>query len=218
MNAVLRNISCSLFFLLLSQLSVAQRLIVGSVKLEGGIYKNFGEFKYNSPSIKMAFTVKKIFKGYGFLNASPHYIYRLVPDDPKALTSKDAIWGFCDGDSVYINVDDHYKKRNVHEKILYLGRYCYFETVETTFGPIVMMPNAAGGMTPIGGGRTRSLNRMFLDINFEETRELNKASLRELLGTDPGLLHKFEDEKGKGKKLDDYLILYSKKHADEIKR
>lgn len=200
------------FTLILLQVAVfAQPAILEKgIKPKKGIYRSFQEFKNNSPSITIDCQIQKTTKGYGFFNATPHETFKLILKDPKALTKKDIVWGFSDGDSVYVSNNKVYKKRSYYDKLIYLGAYCIFETVETNFYPMIhMMPMAGGGMTPMAGGSSnRVLSTIVIDIRNGEMFDLTKSSLRETIQSDTELLAEFESQKKKRSKLVEYLIEY----------
>ena len=187
------------------------------IKPKKGIYRSFQEFRNNSPSITINCQIQKTTKGHGFFNATLHETFKLMLKDPKALTKKDSVWGFSDGDSVYVSNNKVYKKRSYYDKLIYLGTYCIFETVETNFYPTMhMMPMAGGGMMPMGGGSSnRVLSTIVIDIRNGEMFDLTKSSLRETIQSDKELLAEFEDQKKKRSKLVAYLIEYCERQKKD---
>lgn len=185
------------------------------LKPQRGIYKTFQEFKNNAPSIKAEFQLQNTTKGHGFLNATPHETFKLLLKNPKSLSKRDSVWGVCDGEHVYISNNKVYKKRSCYDKLIYLGHFCIFETVETNYYPMMhMMPLPSGGMMPIGGGgSSRVLSTIVLNPRNGATFDLTKANLREILQNDPELLAEFESQKKKKSKLVEYLIEYCERKS-----
>ena len=208
--------------------SFSQGLIVDDcIVLKRGIYRNFEEFKRNNPGLQQEFTVEPSTRGYGMLNAELHPVVKMVLTNPASLTKKDSVWGFCDGQNIYISTKKRYTKRTKYDRIHFLGRYCYFESVDyvSTYYPgmMVMTPMAAtgtsGGMMMMGGGGSnRVLSGLVININNGGIFVLTKSTLKEILQNDPEMLAAFNDEKKKKTKLYEYVKMYSKKHADQIKR
>ncbi|MDQ3291885.1 MAG: hypothetical protein M3Q05_11415 [Bacteroidota bacterium] len=180
------------------------------VELKPGFYRNFEEFKTNTPSIPFDnYPLTNVSKGYGFLNIAGEVIYYRIKMDKSLAKTIGHVYGFCDGNNIYLNTDDHvFKPSSDFVKLDYLGRYCYFED---------------GGFKTVYSGNgmpsnSTYLDKKALDINSGKIFSLNKKSLKEIMANDSELLEQFVNESSKNKMLKTYLISYSDKHSEEINR
>jgi len=207
----MKKIIALLFSCILIQLSYSQTLITDSnVTLKKGIYKTFEEFKNNSPSIPLEYEILwgKIL--YGGLELANDTLYNLKIDKDKA-EQIGLVWGFCDGNHAYINMQFKpmttkkiFKPNSQFDKILFIGRYCYFNTGQPQ----------ANSVYP---------KHWVCAIDMTNGKEIfiDNSTLKEILSKDKVLLEEFKNEKVLSKSLDNtyykYLQLYSEKHKDEIK-
>lgn len=128
---------CFLFALLLPNFCVSQdpttNNILTTKKFVKGIYVTFREFKENAPSILEDFIIKA--------DTSEFERYELlVPNSKKKFRN---IYGFCDGESVFINAQT-YEQSAYFVKLLILGKIIYFEDARAKT-KIIGMNNAAVG-------------------------------------------------------------------------
>jgi len=196
---------------ILMQMAYSQNLVIdNNITLKRGIYKTYEEFKNNSPSVPLEYEIKAV----RLIMQSQLYndiVYQMEIDKDKAKEIGD-IWGFCDGKSVYINMQFKvmtqkkiFKPNSQFDKLLYIERYCCFISVQ----PI---PNVVG------------LGHYFYALDFNTGKEIviNKVTLKKIISKDEGLLEDFKNEKFLDKYDDDtyikYLRLYSERHKDEIIR
>lgn len=179
------------------------------VALKPGFYRNFQEFKTNSPSVAFNnYPLTTISKGYGFLNATGEVVYYKVSMEKSVAKKIGNVYGFCDGKNIYLNPEISMFRPNMKfSKLEYLGRYCYFEDLMYK-------------SVPTGNGMASNtyLAEKALDINTGEITTLSKKNLREIMANDAQMLADFTNETKKNKVLKEYLISYSDKHADEISR
>jgi hypothetical protein len=186
-----------------------QNLIVDKeIVLKPGIYRNFEEFKSNKPSSGFNYSLEEDDVKYGnFISgAGKVTFYKLKVDKKKAKTIG-AIYGFCDGKSVYVAPSmPTVTPKTGFSKLTYLGRYCYYEDIDAK--RVISGPGAAS--TSI------NLEESAIDINTGKVWRLNKFTMRDILEKDAALLADFNNEKKKNKSLKDYLVSYSDKHANEI--
>lgn len=200
-----------IFSSLLFTSSKKQNFIVDKdVVLKPGFYRNFEEFKNNSPSIEFNYSLTQTPKGYGFMNSAGEVMYYRVVIDKTKAKSIGKVFGFCTGKNVYLCMDEPIlKPKTDFVKVNYLGRYCYFEQRGI---------DVVAGVGPTGYSSKTYLQMTALDINTGKFFTLYKNNVREILANDPDLLEDFKNEKKKNKALKDYLISYSEKHQDEILR
>ncbi|RDC63797.1 hypothetical protein [Adhaeribacter pallidiroseus] len=179
------------------------------VVLKPGFYRDFQEFKTNSPSVAFNNSpLTTVTKGYGFLNATGEVVYYRVSMEKSLARKIGNVYGFCDGKSIYLNPEISVFRPNMKfSKLDYLGRYCYFEDLMYK-------------SVPTGNGMASNtyLAEKALDINTGEITILSKKTLKEIIAKDAALLEDFTNETKKNKVLKDYLISYSDKHINEISR
>jgi hypothetical protein len=210
----MKKLAILLCTFILTQLVSSQSLIVDdSVKLKKGIYKTYKEFKYNSPSVPLEYEVKWGLFHYTGLSLTPHdTVYQLTID--KAKTKEiGTIWGFCDGNNIYINREFSiitgkviFEPNSKFFKLLLIDRYCYF-------------------ISAFPGGNTYLHLCCAIDFNSGEILGLNYKILGKIISKDEELVQEFNAEKSNRdtyEKMDSiyykYLQLYSKRQKDEIKR
>ena len=125
-----QSLAVVIFLALLNFRAQAQTVIVDdTLNLKKGVYRTFREFRYNFPTLLDSFTIsseqKKLVRGASESNeTTTHTIYHvLLPDH---YIDSHEIWGFCDGQHVYVYTGETYQPDGIFEKIDYLGRFCLF--------------------------------------------------------------------------------------------
>jgi hypothetical protein len=180
--------------------------IVKTKSYRNGVYMSFEEFRKNSPSIHTFYI--KYLKSEGQLE--------LYSDSLKKEEIKGQIWGFCFGDSVYINTyyvpAEGGKKKNMYSPFNSIDRYCIFYYNYYYYG--------TGGY--MNGGFMRSNKQlssilMGLNINNGKTFEINKESIKAILVTDQELLKEYEELKPKDRNDLKYLMEFNKRNRSQIK-
>jgi len=168
--------------------------ILNAPAYQKGVYRSFDEFKYNRPSIVDHYSIGK--KAI------------LVTDGTgknKKLKKHEA-WGYCDGSRIFVR----WRKFN---EIVEKGRYCYFKETGTRMTYVV-----SGIPLMIIPVPTPYKDEVIVNFNTGRSYRLNKKLLREILeADDPELLEMFTNERGKGKKLFDYIVKYNDRNAARIK-
>jgi len=171
-------------------------------KLKPGVYRNFEEFKTNSPSVEWKYYVKQTTSNYVTFSSSGTVIFGKLVMEKEERKSFGSIYGFCDGKNIFIipNYKNGVilKRKTSFNKVVYLGRYVYYESFTSV------------NMGEYGSSKT--LDRRFLNINNGDNYSLDKNSLRTVLSQDNDLLYQFENEKRKNKVLKEYLIKYCAKN------
>lgn len=139
----------SLLFLICSSVHAQKKVVISNApSIKRGIYRSFEELKYNSPSAPFSYPLKVNWEHYDSADPSKAYVtYRLI-DSARIFNKKQVIWGFSDGRFVYIIkptrlMSDGYVPLpasgsvNLNKlefiKLGFVGRYCYFETLDTIF-------------------------------------------------------------------------------------
>ncbi len=194
--------------------------ILKTQQYKRGIYKDFGEFLKNAPSITDKFIIdsessdKKIEKGSA--------VYHLTMLD-SIYTRKNMkkFWGVCDGTQIFVNEANYFEASSLplvlsikFRKILSLGRYCYNR------GTIPREKSAPVGVS--GGGVTGSVSLFttgiyVLNINNGKFFFLDKSIIRTILKKDKELSNAYKLERGKGSDgvLLKYIDAYNVKHKND---
>jgi hypothetical protein len=190
-----------------------------SIPLEKGFYRDFYEFKYNKPSIPFEYRIDTISQNYGGIKIEGQHIKYGLTIKKEHLKLLRNIFGFCDGNNVYILVSqDIIKQKMIFERLDFIGRYCLFSYVILKNKLPVYLSNglAREGVyfsIPIKYG----LGDFIVDLNEGHSFFLNQNFVEETIKKDIELNDKFKADPSKEKKLREFIIAYSLKHVDEIK-
>ena len=159
-----------------------------------GVYKSFDEFKYNRPSIVDHYAVGK------------RTIWVTNDAGENKKLKRDEVWGYCDGSRIFVR----WRKFN---EVLEKGRYCYFKETGTRMTYVV-----SGIPLMIVPVPTPYKDEVIVNFNTGRSYRLTKKLMREILeADDPELLEMFAKERGKGKKLFDYVVRYNDRNTTRIK-
>jgi hypothetical protein len=189
-------------------------LIFFASQKKKGVYRDFTEFRNNAPSIPYTGIVEERPEFLSLFEGT-YTAYKLVfSKDSLPCPKRTPIWGFCDGSTIFICRAATFKKKNVYDKIIFLGRYIYYQSTTESSGGGMMM--SSGGMM-MGGSVGRMLVEYVMNGNTGNEERLTKDLVRHLLAKDKDLANAFEEEKTKKKVLGEYVIKYAVKHHDEIK-
>jgi len=206
----------------------SQVFIVDSgVVLKKGVYLSFEEFKNNSPSESFS---REIFSGhvnYGFLGMKGSVITYGIGRKLESGLKVKKVFGFCDGEKIYINQGSSTLDYRPFVEVLYLGRFCYYEGVSNG-GGIAASPNASN---------IKSMSGVIIDINNGKTYSTTHADLRLLFSkfetfSDDLTLYKLEDKalvmkysnldkasirrKGYVEKVVDYTFVFRNKNDSSL--
>jgi len=208
----MKKISALLFICLLSQAVFSQKLIVDdTLNMKKGIYKTFDEFKENAPSIPLEYEIIKV----------NDLAYQLKIDQEKT-NFFGGIWGFCDGNKVYINIDFDMSGRNRFRPHSYfgvlqnIGIYCYFPFPQVAYTNLSAM--IINGSKPLpyvvdfNNGKLLCLN---CDMN---AGFLKQSHLKKILSREPGLWDTYKNDKSNGDLFYKYIKFFCEKHRDEINK
>ena len=188
-----------------------------TIKIKG-IYKTFEEFRRNAPSIPLPRQVVIEYTEEETVYEGVLPIAILNCDSLMPCEKKTPIWGFCDGTTVYISRSAEFDKKNVYDKVRYIGRYLYYQTIEKSVSSATNTgPGASTGGYTMGGPRNKTLLEKAIDINTGVTFELSNAKITKILSDDKVLLAEFKKEKKKEQKQGFYLKKYSEKHKEQVR-
>lgn len=183
-----------------------------------GIYKSFEEFRRNAPSIPLPDQVVIAYDVEESLYQKDVAIARLNCDSLMPCEKKTPVWGFCDGTSVFISREAKFDKNITYDKVIYMGRYIYYQYVfKTNASATNTGPGASTGGYTMGGARSKTVVNKAIDINTGETFELSNNKILKVLKDDKILTAAFNKEKHKEKVQAAYLIKYAEKHKEQIK-
>ena len=192
------------FFLFITVHSYAQLPPILTSSKKRGIYKTFEEFKNNNPSLIFDFQL---------LNDTATFVdilrYKLK-FDKSIKFHKDSVWGVCDGNQCYILDGGGFRKKSKFDRIIFLGRYCIFNTSSGTQGG-----SYNGGF--YSGGSWGYVEKKAIDINTGEIFIIDKPNTKRIIQRDFDLNKEFVEDKDRNKKYWQYLKRYSEAHVEEIK-
>ncbi len=184
-----------------------------------GIYRTFEEFRRNSPSIPLSNGTVIQYEVEESLYQKDVPIATLNCGSVVPCEKKTPIWGFCDGTSVFISRDTKFDKNNIYDKVVYVGRYMYYQYIrKSTASATNTGPGSSTGGYVMGGARNKTVVDKGIDINTGETFELSNNKILKILSKDKVLLTEFNKQKHKEQKQVSYLIKYSEKHKEQIKK
>ncbi|HMG88718.1 MAG TPA: hypothetical protein VK589_01625 [Chryseolinea sp.] len=168
--------------------------ILNAPAYQKGVYRTFDEFKYNRPSIVDHYAIGKkailITEGTG----------------KSRKLKKHEVWGYCDGSRIFVR----WRKFN---ELVEKGRYCYFKETGTRMTYVV-----SGIPLMIIPVPTPYKDEVIVNFNTGTSYRLTKKLMREILEADDAeLLEMFTKERGKGKKLFDYVVKYNDRNTARIK-
>ena len=124
----------------------------------------------------------------------------------KIPTSK--VWGYSSNANVYIRI------QNDFNRIITIGRICYFVATITSYVPVYSSGMYSFGM-PNGGGVTQvpstEIKQLMLDFNTGKTMDFIPENLEIWIKDAPSLLKEFEElsVKKKKEKLHSFLLRYN---------
>jgi hypothetical protein len=189
----------------LAGVSYGQQLITDeSVELNPGIYRDFYEFKYNKPSIKLDDPTDS--------PEEPNYSYKinLNKENRKAIGH---IYGYCNGMDVYLPSPVSTFNPEGFSKVSYLGRYSiyWFAITRTVSLPV---PAETFLSVPIPVGTNDEV--VFVDMNTGEKQGLYRKWVESKIKDDPEIYKRYlADERSLENRVV-YLIEYLAKHPEEI--
>lgn len=189
--------------------------ILNTDQYKKGIYLNFEEFKYNSPSLSSTFELIPERNG---LN------YRLLISDTvvdKKFLKK--VWGVNTGEEVYVN-SLSYQNNNGFTLLTEIGRYCVFKdkvSLSQKNSGAYHALTLTGGL--IGGaiaGAIPTETAIALNMNNGNFYVLRKETMMLILESEPDLLEEYKNHKRKGDEdvIIDYIHHYNARNKDELKR
>ncbi|MEW7280671.1 hypothetical protein ABW636_18940 [Aquimarina sp. 2201CG1-2-11] len=195
------NYSLILIFVFLANFCLnAQTLIIDDLSnLKKGIYKNYEEFKYNKPSLKLDYEILAKNKKYGPINNREIVTFYRLDVTKEQSKSIGPIYGFCDGEHIYIK--GYYrvqlKPKTNFSQLDFVGEYCLYEGVGSS-------------SINTGNGNIAMSNRIYmvLNLNNRQVSVLSKRVLKKIISDDPELLMEFKKRKKKHKILKEYFLKY----------
>ena len=196
-----------LVLLSISFFSIGQKLIHECDELKVGIYKNFNEFKTNSPSIEFNYQVICDTIRYKIPSTRKRLVRYKIDIDKKTSKTIGNVFGFCDGKHVYINdKNPRLRPRTNFSRIERLAPYCYFVVLDKAY-------MRGGGQ--YGGSFISFVSEKLVNIDTGEILDFTRRNLREeILVHHEELLHAFDNEK----KYRPWLLMkYYLKYLEELK-
>ena len=181
----------------------AQYPIISDLEKKAGIYRDFNEFKNNNPSIKLDYPVMS--EQINFSEVSSLKVYAL---DISKKQSREIgnVFGFCDGQSIFIGASAGDLHKFAFYKVEYLLKYAVFDAAQDNTQFVVGGANGALQM----GNSYQTKKTLICIFESGEILTLTKNRLKEFLSDKPELLEKFKKQDNKNDYLKKYLIDYLK--------
>jgi len=193
----------------------SQELIVDSgVVLKKGAYRNFEEFRSNSPSISYSGEVVDRNVLYGILGLGGSIKYYGINGTIEGEIKTKKLYGFSDGKNVYYNTNFSFISNINFVKFDYLGRYCYIDHVVK--GSQYVSSGINGSMTVSKSPNNRS--EAIIDINDGQYYEVTKTTMKLLFAMNDSLTQQLKERRLINPNYKDLLIEYSEIHRDKILR
>ena len=165
--------------------------------LRAGYYRSFQEFMENAPSIPWGhpgIKEKKEFVVFG----KNYEMVKLNMEKERGLALGNFV-GFCDGKHIYFRLNQAGKAfRDKYSKVVFRGYFVLHPATMVTWNV-----DAQGRVTRWTSRETRVYN-----MKGGSYFSLNRRSLRAIISVDQELLDQFEQERRKGKKLEEYLFYF----------
>lgn len=193
---------CLSFDLLAQTDTLSQNTIVK----QKGMYRNFGEFIKNSPSVIYRGTIERREEIINIITP-PLAVYKLTFGDEKPCEKNERIWGFCDGQHFYKARNYMFEEKNVYDKIIFVGKYVYYQSTESSYSSTMMMSSAGGGAM-MGGSSSKRVLELSIDPDTGYPKEITIELLRKMIVDDNVLIKEFEMQKRKKKMIGSYFLRY----------
>ena len=186
----------------------AQYPIITDTEKKPGVYKDYEEFKNNSPSLKLDYQIISDEIKISEVTSIKVYALAIPKKESREIGS---VFGFCDGKRIFmVSTEGSVLPNDLHKfvffKVEYLGKYVVFDAVQnnTEF----TMSSEDGTMKM--GGMNQTKKTLFFNFETGEITTLTKNSLKEILSDRPAMLEKFKKQANKNDYLKKYLIDYLK--------
>lgn len=186
----------------------AQELIVDSgITLKKGVYRNFEEFRSNSPSLEYSTEVESMELKAGLLGYKEAVTYYGIGRKIEKKYKSHEVFGFCDGENIYIHSLNYISKDMSFVKLKKVGLYSFYEYIYSR-------PKYSLVFGFRGGGIPRKKERV-LNINNGLSYPGSKFFLDSLFQNDDTLVEALNQE---GANFEELVIAYSEIHKNEIER
>jgi len=156
-----------------------------------GYYRNFDEFINNAPSQPWrTYPDKRLHQGTRQRKRGTYHVdFQISRDSAAAMGS---IFGFCDGENIYLNLDQpKFKPSTRFVRLRFVGPFAYYTyDVEETYLNFF-----------------EHMQEMVIDLNTGEIRRLNTDYLKFLLKQRPDLASEFEQKIFQPIYIDDYFFM-----------
>jgi hypothetical protein len=209
-----------------------QQKFIKAHDLSPGVYFSFEEFKNNKPSIGLdsmlkllggvndkrvsVFNEKNKYANAGLnelevYNKAKYYLYEQVV---KSSDSINSIWGYNDGNDIYVYSEKFSERKNIY-KMTFIGRFSIVEQIN-----IVNVEYKKVALTEDQQYRSSADDTPFflkssilvISYNSGQIIELNKSILLQILKDDPELKEKYQKDKSDHADLASYIIEYDLRH------
>ncbi len=189
-----------------------QNDIARTDSLRKGIYMNFNEFRRNNPSDRNEFHFFQTSPSAVAKGALPNFLYQVNATSGQNDTITHGIWGFCNGNQIYKLVEGDSIVPSYYSKILYVGRYCYYED------HVIFSIDAGGLLTANPTIKREKVISYVININNGKEFRIDDKMMGSILKDDQELYDQYKNEKKRHLTYGKYIELYSEKNVDQIKK
>ena len=186
--------------------------IVATDSLRKGIYLNFREFRKNSPSDTNQFHFLKTDPKSVARGALPNFLYRVDSKTGKRDTIESGIWGFCNGKEIFTLVEGDSIIPSYYSKVLYVGRYCYYED------HLIYSVDAGGMLTANPVLKREKILSFIINVNNGKEFKVDDKLMGAILKDDPDVYSQYKKEKKRKLVYEKYIRMYSERNVDQIKK
>lgn len=188
----------------------AQDNYINSNNLKRGVYKTYTDFRNNTP-LNIQFRVEKTNSNYGDfkIKKTPVFLLKAIVSPSDSLYM---IYGFCDGQSVYLNdnaIIKPFNAGNEYFKMEYIGNICIIQK----FHNEIKQYTQANGM-PGGKKKVKKLKSFLMYLESGIHHEITNKNIIKLLKNDEELYKQYKGENNKNniEVLKLYIIYYSERN------
>lgn len=177
----------------------AQNILTDTL-FKKGIYRTFEEFKTNSPSFELNYTVKS------YSSPMPMNDWTSYKLDAEKEASREIgpVYGFCNGYSIYVANKPAEIHKPAFEQVQYVGPYSFYQDQGGLDVEPRLMPNGTIG---VGTGSMPIYDKI-IDMETGEVTILTNKVLKKIMADNPPLLAEFKKDQKKQFRRMKYLKRY----------
>ncbi|MEO7311016.1 MAG: hypothetical protein ABIX01_11510 [Chitinophagaceae bacterium] len=174
-------------------------------------YQTYQEFLDNKPTIKDGFSIIPYVNDAGIQMSAARIAFA------DSIGKKPKIWGFCDGNLVFILPPKGVLPKKIYYPLDYIGRYSFYtisKKVNNITGPSVRSLGAAGALTAAAAAaraNSATYQETFIIDDDGNSQQATPDFLLQLFKNRPGIYRSYSDESAieKSRKMIEYLVSFN---------